>query len=92
MAVEWRVEDPLWYAAMIDAGEVYGLMRRVVRERGRARIVDYERLDRATGEWVPDPSRGAAVFTGIGGVTDAVPVSVADGDALTVKLAPGGSR
>jgi hypothetical protein len=78
----WRMEASLWYGALESGGEVYGLIRRIADLAG----VRYEVLDRRyTMEWIPDPE-GAGRFTGIGGVTDAEPVSVEEGKRLLAEL------
>jgi len=61
----WRDLDEDWYAALESGGKVYGLARSTT---GR-----FEYFDRATGEWRFDPG-GAGIFTGAGGVTDAIPI------------------
>jgi hypothetical protein len=78
----WKMEAGLWYGALESGGEVYGVIRRIADIAG----VRYEVLDRRyTMEWIPD-REGAGRFTGIGGVTDAEPVSVEEGERLLAEL------
>lgn len=64
----WTNTDDDWYAALESGGRTYGLACR--RAEGEA----YEVFVPETGEWI-FTSEGAGYFTGIGGVTDAEPVT-----------------
>ncbi len=80
------LDDPLWYAALESNGKPYGLIRRVRDATG----VRYEYFDRRyTMSRLHDPE-GAGRWTGIGGVTDAEPVSIEDGERLLAEFIAAG--
>jgi hypothetical protein len=67
--------ETIRYAALEASGKVYGLARHVEGPNS----VRWEHIDRTTGEWVPSPSVVAAGWwTGVGGVTNAEPVTPAE--------------
>lgn len=67
----WADPDDTWYAALIGTrGEApYGLARRVPGPGG----VVYQTFDQERGLWATEPDP-LSIFTGIGGVNDAVAV------------------
>ena len=66
----WTNTDDDWYAALEAGGRTYGLARR----RHDGDLIEYEVLVPETGQWI-FTSEGAGYFTGIGGVTDAEPIT-----------------
>lgn len=79
----WTNTGDDWYARLESGGKTYGLARR----RHEGDLVLYEGLDRYTGDWIP-ATEGAGYFTGIGGVTDAVPCTPAEAATLERALGP----
>lgn len=70
----------------MSGGRTYGLIRRTPTEGGGL----FEVLDRRyTLNWVPD-REGLARFSGIGGVTDAEPISPEEGERLLVEFIAAG--
>lgn len=78
---DWSDTAEDWYAALVSDGIIYGLARRIHVPGG----VDYQVLDPETKTWGPDPE-GAGHFTGIGGVTDAEPITPATARAIETRL------
>jgi hypothetical protein len=74
----WGDLEQVWWGALVSGGRTYGLIRRIPTDAGG----QYEVLDRRlTLTWVPD-REGLARFSGIGGVTDAEPISPSEGERL----------
>ena len=76
----WANTDDDWYAKLVNGrGEVYGLARQVHVPGGIA----YETW---SGEGWIFATEGAGYFTGIGGITDAVPIDGAEAERLLAIL------
>jgi hypothetical protein len=69
----WTTTDDDWFAALVSGGRTHGLARR----RHDGDLIHYEVLVPKTGQWIFTPE-GAGYFTGIGGVTNAVPITPAE--------------
>jgi hypothetical protein len=81
----WGDLDRVWWGAAISGGRTYGLFRRTP-----SRGVSYEVFDRRyTLTWLPD-REGAGRFSGIGGVTDAEPITEAEGERLLAEFIAAG--
>lgn len=78
----WSDLERVWWGAMVSGGRTWGLIRRTPTETGGR----YEFLDRRyTLTWLPD-NEGLARFSGIGGVTDAEPISAEEGERLLAEF------
>lgn len=69
----WIDADADWFAALVAGGATYGVARR----RHVGDDLRYEVYIPETDSWVPT-GEGPGYFTGIGGVTDAEPVTPAE--------------
>lgn len=69
-----------WYAALVDNGATYGLLRYVP---GSGKV---ERLDRETGAWDHVEPDNLRYFAEVGGITDAIAVSAAKAEELVAAL------
>jgi hypothetical protein len=71
----WRDVSEVWWGVLENDGRPYALIRRTPG-------TVYEVFDRRYSmTWQPDPE-GAGHFTGIGGVTDAEPITAEEGERL----------
>jgi hypothetical protein len=82
----WRDLDRVWWGALVSSGHTYGLIRRTP-ESGGGRYEVFER--RYTMTWRPD-REGLARFSGIGGVTDAEPITAKEGERLLAEFIAAG--
>jgi hypothetical protein len=82
----WRNLDRVWWGALVSSGRAYGLIRRTP-EAGGGRYEVFER--RYTMTWRPD-REGLARFSGIGGVTDAEPITAEEGKRLLAEFIAAG--
>lgn len=79
----WANLEDDWYAKLVNGrGEVYGLARQVHVPGG----LTYESWNGSG--WQP-ATEGAGYFTGIGGITDAVPITPAEAESVLLALTVG---
>jgi hypothetical protein len=82
----WRDLGRVWWGALVSGGQIYGLIRRTPTDAGG----QFEFFDRRyTLTWLPD-GEGLARFSGIGGVTDAEPISPEEGERLLAEFIAAG--
>ncbi len=79
----WRDTRDVWWGVLEHNGRPYALIRRTPG-------TVYEVFDRRTLTWRPS-AEGAAHFTGIGGATDAEPITSAEGERLLAECLAAGS-
>lgn len=77
----WTDLTDVWYAALVDGGQTYGLARRTPLPD----TVHFETWNRETGAWQPT-LEGPGYFTELGGITDAVPVSETEARRILAAL------
>ena len=82
----WSDLERVWWGALVSGGRAYGLIRRTPHDDGGL----YEVFDRRyTMEWQWD-GEGLARFSGIGGVTDAEPITADEGERLLAEFIAAG--
>lgn len=79
----WADLGGVWYAALVDGGETFGLARRTPQGSD----VRYETWNRDTLAWQPT-YEGIGFFSEIGGITNAVPID--EPEAMRILAALGG--
>ncbi len=84
----WADVNATWYAALVDSDQrIYGVARRTPTPGGDL----FEVLDKVANRWLRTVE-GLGYFTGLGGITDAVPITPDAAEAIIGQLTGTGTR